>query len=99
MTTLFISSCIALLAVIVLFNVLYFCVVLLRIGDTGGKVGGDALLNFRQQRYVTKYLELLTAQERSRWYNIFIKHSLAITYALFFVCISTLALSFLYGGR
>jgi hypothetical protein len=99
MTTLFISSCIALLAVIVLFNILYFCVVLLRIGDTGGKVGDDALLNFRQQRYVAKYLELLTAQERSRWYNIFIKYSLTITLILFLVCVSSLALSFLLGGR
>jgi len=99
MTTLFISSCIALLVVIVLFNVLYFCVILLRVGDTGGKVSGDALLNFRQQRYVTKYLELLTVQEQSRWYNVFIKHSSAITCALFFVCMASLALSFLYGGR
>ena len=99
MSTLFIFSCIALAVVIVLFNILYFCVVLLRIGDTGGKVSGDALLNFRQQRYVTKYLELLTVQERSRWYNIFIKHSLTITLVLFFVCLSSFALSFLHGRR
>ena len=99
MTTLFISSCIALLVVIVLFNILYFCVVLLRIGDTGGKVSGDALLNFRQQRYVAKYLELLTAQEWSRWYNIFIKYSLTITFVLFFVCLSSFVLSFLLSGR
>jgi len=99
MTTLFICSWIAFAADIVLFNVLYFCVVLLRIGDTGGKVGGDALFNFRQQRYVTKYLELLTVQEQPRWYNVFIKHSSAITYVLFFVCMASLALSFLYDGR
>lgn len=99
MTTLFVSTCIALLAVIVLFNVLYFCVVLLRISDAGGKVSGDALFNFRQQRYVAKYLELLTAQEQSRWYNIFLKHSLTITLVLFFVCMSCLALSFLRSGR
>lgn len=96
MTKLFISSCIALLAVIVLFNVLYFCVVLLRLGDAGDKVSGDALLNFRQQKYVTKYLELLTAHEQSRWYNIFLKYSLTITSALFFICMSFLALSFLH---
>ncbi|EIL96455.1 hypothetical protein RHOFW104T7_00235 [Rhodanobacter thiooxydans] len=99
MTALFISTCFALLAVIVLFNVLYFCVVLLRIGDTGGKVSGDALFNFRQQRYVAKYLALLTAQEQSRWYNIFLKHSPTITLVLFFVCMSSLALSFLHDGR
>ncbi|WP_158755820.1 hypothetical protein [Dyella sp. S184] len=97
MSTLFFSSCIVFAADIALFNVLYFCVVLLRIGDAGGKVGGDALFNFREQKYVTKYLELLTAQEQSKWYNVFIKHASAITYTLFFVCMASLALLCLYG--
>lgn len=92
MWALFICSFIAFVADIVLFNVLYFCVVLLRIGDTGGKVEGDALFNFRQQRYVAKYLELLTVSEKSRWYNVYIKHSSAITYILFFVGGASLAL-------
>ncbi|KZC22528.1 hypothetical protein RHOFW104T7_00215 [Rhodanobacter thiooxydans] len=92
MSTLFICSWIALAADIVLFNVLYFCVVLLRVNDSGGKVASDALFNFGPLRYVPKYLELLTPQESSRWYNIFIKHCFAITIALVLVFLASLAL-------
>ncbi|HEX7633784.1 MAG TPA: hypothetical protein VF427_00725 [Noviherbaspirillum sp.] len=93
MSTLLTCSWIALAADIVLFNVLYFCVVLLRVNDAGGKVRSDAFFNFRPLNYVPKYLRLLTPQESSRWYNIFIKHSLAITAILALVFMATLALA------
>jgi hypothetical protein len=99
MSTLFICSWAACAANIVLFNVLYFCVVLLRIGDTGSKVKADSLINFRQQTYVAKYLELLTPQERSRWYNIYLKNWSTILLLLFSVGIVFLALSLLQGRR
>jgi len=93
MLTLLTCTWIALAADIVLFNVLYFCVVLLRVNDVGGKVGSDVFFNFGQLRYVREYLRLLAPEESSRWYNIFIKHSLAITVVLVLVFMATLALS------
>ena len=41
------------------------------------------------------YLELLTAEERTRWYKVFIRHSYATTVVLFLACILSLALPFL----
>jgi hypothetical protein len=97
MITLFLYSLIAFAADIALFQVLYFCVVLPRIGDAGGKVKGDALLNVQQHRYVAKYLELLTTQERSRWYNIYLKNSRVIIVVLLLVCVAFFVLSNLQG--
>ena len=93
MSTLLICSWIALAADIVLFNILYFCVILLRVSDAGGKVTGGAFFSFGPLLYVPKYLRLLTPQESTRWFNIFIKHSLAITVVLALAFIATLALS------
>ncbi|MBT2144195.1 MULTISPECIES: hypothetical protein [unclassified Rhodanobacter] len=93
MSTLLIYSWIALAADIVLFTALYFCVVLLRVNDAGGKVGSDAFFNFGPLRYVPMYLRLLTPQESSRWYNIYIKHSMTITVVLALVFMAILALS------
>jgi hypothetical protein len=93
MSTLLVCSWIVLAADILLFSVLYFCVVLLRVVDAGGKVESGAFFNFGPLRYVPKYLELLTAQESSRWYNIFIKNWVAITSVLSLVFMALLALS------
>jgi len=93
MSILLIYSWIVLAADIALFTALYFCVVLLRVNDAGGKVGSDAFFNFGQLRYVSKYLQLLTPQESSRWYNIYIKHSMAITTFLALISVAILALS------
>jgi hypothetical protein len=94
MSTLLITcSWIALTSDIVLFNVLYFCVVLLRVNDSGGKVTSGAFFNFGPLRYVPKYLQLLTPHESARWYNIFIKHCFAITIVLVLAFMASLALS------
>jgi hypothetical protein len=93
MSTLLICSWIALASDIALFTALYFCVVLLRVNDAGGKVRSDAFFNFGPLSYIPKYLRLLTPQESSRWYNIFIKHSLTITVVLALAFMATLALS------
>ena len=93
MSTLLICIWIALAADVVLFNILYFCIVLLRVTDAGGQVKAGAFFSFGPLRYVPKYLLLLTPQESTRWYNIFIKHSLVITAVLAFVFMATLALT------
>lgn len=66
---------------IVLFYVLYLCVVLLRTNDAQVHVRSSGIL-FRQQRYVERYLGLLSDDEKSRWYNIFLKHSFDIALVL-----------------
>ena len=63
------------------------------VNDAGGKVRSDAFFNFGPLSYVPKYLRLLTPQESSRWYNMFIKHSLTITVVLALAFMATLALS------
>lgn len=78
---------------IVLFNILYFCVVLSRVNDATGMVRSDAFFNFGPLKYVSEYLRLLTPQERSRWHNIYIRHWLAITSCLFVLFFILLALS------
>jgi hypothetical protein len=93
MSILVICSWIVLVVDIVLFNVLYFCVVLLRVDDTGGQVASDAFFNFGPFRYVPRYLQLLTPKESSRWYNIFIKHWFAITIVAVVAFMASLALS------
>jgi hypothetical protein len=65
----------------VLFSVLYACVVLRRINDAGIEVKRPGFF-FRQQRYVETYLSTLAGHERSRWYNIYLKHSIDIALAL-----------------
>ncbi|OOG61646.1 hypothetical protein B0E46_17005 [Rhodanobacter sp. B04] len=66
---------------VLLFNVLYVCVVLLRINDAQVEVKRAGLL-FRQQRYVECYLAILSNSERSKWYNIFLKYSFDIQLVL-----------------
>lgn len=61
----------------VFFYVLYLRVVLRRINEAQVHVHRPGVL-FRQQRYVERYLELLSNQEKSRWYNIFLKHSFVV---------------------
>jgi hypothetical protein len=63
----------------VLFYVLYLRFVLRRINEAQVHVHRPGVL-FRQQRYVERYLELLSKQEKSRWYNIFLKHSFVVAF-------------------
>ena len=93
MSKLLIASWMFLAADIVLFNILYFCVVLLRVNDAGGKVSSDAFFNLGPFKYVPEYLRLLSPLESSRWYNVFIRHSLAATLVLFVAFLVILALS------
>lgn len=75
----------------ILFWALYLCVVLLRISDAKVEVRKPGIM-FRQQRYVECYLGLLSTEEKSRWYNIFLKHSLdiglAVSTALFLTLVA-----------
>ena len=97
MLTLYMCCWVALAADIVLFNVLYFCVVLLRILDAGGEVKSDLLLNIRQPKYVGRYLQLLTDEEKTRWYNVFLRHSSMITFVLLLLGLAFFAISLLHG--
>jgi|SRR5690242_13446089 len=74
MTTLFIFMWSIMASYAALFGVLYVFVVLLRISDAQIKVRKAGIL-FRRQRYVECYLGLLSNDERSRWYNVFLKYS------------------------
>jgi len=83
----------AFVVVVLFFNGLYFFVVLPRLTESRIEVGGDAFVGFRQMRYVSAYLGLLTEAERGRWYNVAIRHSFAVTMIAFFLCIALLAVS------
>ena len=77
-TAIFDYSLAAFVAFVVVFNLLYFFVVLPKLTSNGVKLGGDVFVTFRQQRYVSAYLELLSDVEKNEWRNIFIKNSFAI---------------------
>lgn len=76
----------------ILFFVLYVGVVRLRISDAQVKVPRPGIL-FRRQRYVECYMGLLSDEEKSRWYNVFLKYSfdigLALSTTLLFYVIAT----------
>jgi len=93
MLKLLIASWIFLAVDIVLFNILYFCVVLLRVNDAGGKVSSGAFFSLGPFKYVPEYLSLLSPLESSRWYNVFIKHWLAATLVPLVAFLVILALS------
>jgi hypothetical protein len=77
MTTLSLLLFVSLALYSILFWFLYLCVVLLRINDAQVKVQRPGIL-FRQQSYIARYLSLLSKEDKLRWYNIFLKHSLSI---------------------
>ena len=81
MTILFLSLWVFAAGYGLLFYALYFCVVLLRINDEQVRVQRPGIL-FRQQRYIERYLGLLTNDEKLRWYNVFLKHSFVISLVL-----------------
>jgi|GEM_PF-4218883 len=81
MTILFLFVWIIAAVYAVLFYALYLCVVLLRINDAQVRVRKPGIL-FCQQRYVECYLGLLSNDEKSRWYNVFLKHSFDIALVL-----------------
>ena len=72
-TALFDYSLGAFIAFVIVFNLLYFFVILPRLSSSGVKLGGDVFFSFRQQRYVSAYLELLSDVEKNKWHNFFIK--------------------------
>lgn len=80
----------------ILFWFLYLCVVLLRINDAQIRVQKPGIL-FRQQRYIECYLSLLSSEEKLRWHNIFLKHSLVIGLVISTVFFLTL-LATAFGG-
>ena len=92
MTTFFIALWIVTALYSILFFVLYVGVVRLRISDARIKVQRPGIL-FRQQHYVECYLGLLSNEEKSRWYNVFLKYSfdigLVLSTALLFYVIAT----------
>lgn len=81
MTTFFVALWIVTALYSILFFVLYVGVVRLRIGDARVKVHRPGIL-FGRQRYVECYLGLLSNEEKSRWYNVFLKYSFDIGLAL-----------------
>jgi len=81
-----------------LFYALYFCVVLLRINDAQVRVRRPGIL-FRQQRYVERYLALLDNDEKSRWYNVFLKHSFDIALFLSTTFLLTIVVMVVRGLR
>ena len=85
LTAIFDYSIAAFVAFVVLFNLLYFFVVLPKLTSSGVKLGGDIFVTFRQQRYVSAYLELLSDVEKNKWHNVFIKNSFAICLAVWLV--------------
>ena len=93
-TQLFFLCVYAFLPLALLFNVLYFFVVLVRLGDKG-KVGWDAIWNFRQGKYVELYLSTLPEEERRKWHNVFLKNSIYILGGLLAVGMLALAVSWL----
>jgi hypothetical protein len=82
----------------ILFLILYICVVLLRINDAQVKVRKPGIL-FRQQRYVECYLGLLNSKEKSRWYNVFLKHSFDIGLVLSTLLLATIITTVVRGVR
>jgi hypothetical protein len=98
MTTLFVLLWMIMAAYSILFLILYVCVVLLRINDAQLKVRKPGIL-FRQQRYVECYLGLLTGKEKSRWYNVFLKHSFDIGLVLSTLLLATIITTVVRGAR
>lgn len=78
----FMTSIAAFLAIVLLFNALYFFVVLPRLTSSRVALGGDMFVTFRQQRYVKAYLDLLTEEEKRRWFNVVIRHSIPASLAV-----------------
>jgi hypothetical protein len=78
-------SAVAFVVAVLLFNVLYFFVVLPKLAENRIKLGGDIFVGFRQYRYVKAYLNLLSAVEQRRWYNLFIRHSFVAILAIWFL--------------
>lgn len=76
----------------ILFNALYFFVVLVRLGDKG-KVGWDATWNFRQRKYVDLYLLTLTEDESRKWHNVFLRDSIYIMGGLWLIGIISMFIS------
>lgn len=72
-----------------LFWFLYAFVVLLRLNDIQAKARKAGIL-FPQMRRVECYLGLLSDDERTKWYNIYLKHSSDIGLALSSVFLITL---------
>ena len=81
---------VAFVVVVVLFNLLYFFVVLPKLSENEVKVSGDVFFGFRQYRYVRAYLGQLSKHERRRWHNIFIRYSFAMTFIIWLVCMASI---------
>lgn len=69
-----------------LFNAIYFFVVLPKVRSVGKDVGLGAFVNIYQSRYIKIYWEALTEQEKRKWYNLIIKHSPFIGVLIWCVC-------------
>jgi hypothetical protein len=63
------------IGIVVVFNILYFFVVLPKLREAGRTIGGDGFVNVYQQRYVRAYFELLTDAEKRKWHNVIIRYS------------------------
>jgi hypothetical protein len=78
---------------VLLFNILYFFVILPMLTERSFKLEGDIFFAFRQYRYVRAYLGLLPQAQRHRWYNVFIRYSFVVALAFWLVCMGSLAIS------
>lgn len=89
-TAIFEYSFIAFVTFVVVFNLLYFFVVLPRLTSSRVKLDGDVFVTFRQQRYVNAYLQLLSDAEKNKWHNVLIRNSFAIGIAVWLVGVASL---------
>ena len=75
----FLAIIVAFAATLLLFNALYFFIVLPRLTSGRVPLDGDIFVSFRQWRYVKAYLALLSDAERKYWYNQVIRFGIPVS--------------------